>query len=31
MAAYSVAFAVFYRDQCLRMQGPPPMPIAAAI
>jgi uncharacterized membrane protein len=29
MAAYSIAFAVFYRDQCLRMQGPPPMPIAA--
>ena len=26
MAAYSVAFAVFYRDQCLRNQGPPPMP-----
>ena len=26
MAAYSIAFAVFYRDQCLRMQGPPPMP-----
>jgi hypothetical protein len=26
MAAYSVAFAVFYRDQCLRLQGPPPMP-----
>jgi hypothetical protein len=26
MAAYSIAFAVFYRDQCLRMQGPPPIP-----
>jgi hypothetical protein len=26
MAAYSIAFAVIYRDQYLRMQGPPPMP-----
>jgi fatty acid desaturase len=25
MAAYSVAFAVFYRDQCLRKQRPPTM------
>jgi hypothetical protein len=29
LAAYSTAFAVFYRDQRLRQQGPPPMPIAA--
>jgi MFS family permease len=27
MAAYSTAFAVFYRDQSLRQQGPPPMPV----
>ncbi|MGO9337091.1 MAG: hypothetical protein ACLPY1_06240 [Terracidiphilus sp.] len=27
MAAYSTAFAVFYRDQYLRNQGPPPLPI----
>jgi hypothetical protein len=24
MAAYSTAFAVFYRDQCLRKDGSPP-------
>lgn len=29
LAAYSTAFAVFYRDQRLRQEGPPPMPIAA--
>jgi len=27
MAAYSTSFAVFYRDQCLRKDGPPPMPV----
>jgi MFS family permease len=26
LAAYSTAFAVFYRDQRLRKEGPPPMP-----
>jgi len=26
LAAYSTAFAVFYRDQRLRQQGPPPLP-----
>ncbi len=31
MAAYSTAFAVFYRDQCLRKQGPPPVAVPAAI
>jgi len=33
LAAYSIAFAVFYRDQRLRREGPPPMlgPIAAPI
>ncbi|MGD0631033.1 MAG: hypothetical protein ABR987_17025 [Terracidiphilus sp.] len=31
MAAYSTAFAVFYRDQCLRKQGPPPLPTAAEV
>ena len=30
MAAYSIAFAVFYRDQCLRKDGPPPAPVPAA-
>lgn len=29
MAAYSVAFAVFYRDQRLRKDGPPPAPAPA--
>jgi len=30
MAAYSIAFAVFYRDQRLRQEGPPPAPAQAA-
>jgi hypothetical protein len=30
MAAYSIAFAVFYRDQCLRKDGQPPSPAHAA-
>jgi hypothetical protein len=30
MAAYSCAFAVFYRDQRLRKQEPPPMPFQIA-
>jgi membrane-anchored glycerophosphoryl diester phosphodiesterase (GDPDase) len=28
MAAYSTAFAVLYRDQCLRKDGPPPVQAA---
>ncbi len=31
MAAYSITFAVFYRDQRLRKDGPPPAPAPAAI
>jgi hypothetical protein len=30
MAAYSTAFAVFYRDQRLRKDGLPPSPVHAA-
>jgi len=30
MAAYSTAFAVFYRDQCLRKDGLPPSPVHSA-
>lgn len=30
MAAYSIAFAVFYRDQRLRRDGPPPAPVPAS-
>ncbi len=29
MAAYSISFAVFYRDQRLRKNGPPPAPVPA--
>ncbi|MDR3774302.1 MAG: hypothetical protein P4L26_13185 [Terracidiphilus sp.] len=31
MAAYSISFAVFYRDQRLRKDGPPPAPTPVAI
>ncbi|HXR38288.1 MAG TPA: hypothetical protein VN776_04320 [Terracidiphilus sp.] len=31
MAAYSISFAVFYRDQRLRKDGPPPTPVPTAI
>ena len=27
MAAYSSAFAVIYRDQCVRRDGVPPVPV----